>query len=112
MPGLRSAAAKVCCYRATDGSTRVGIVEGDLVRDGGTVPWAPAPGPDVGPLAGVTLVAPVPAPGKVIGVGRNYAEHAAETGSAVPATPQLFGMWANAVVGPASPRRSRSSRVT
>jgi 2-keto-4-pentenoate hydratase/2-oxohepta-3-ene-1,7-dioic acid hydratase in catechol pathway len=42
----------------------------------------------------------VPRPGKVIGVGRNYAEHAAETGSDVPTRPQLFGMWANAVVGP------------
>ena len=40
------------------------------------------------------------APGKVVCVGRNYAEHAAETGSAVPTEPQLFAKWANAVVGP------------
>jgi 2-keto-4-pentenoate hydratase/2-oxohepta-3-ene-1,7-dioic acid hydratase in catechol pathway len=46
----------------------------------------------------VGLVAPVPAPGKVVCVGRNYAEHAAETGSAVPTEPQLFSKWANAVV--------------
>ena len=35
-------------------------------------------------------------------MGRNYAEHAAETGSAVPTQPQLFSKWANAVVGPRS----------
>ena len=91
---------RICTYRAADGSARAGVVEGDVVRDAGTVPWAPVPGNEVGPLAAVTLLAPVPAPGKVVGVGRNYAEHAAETGSPVPTAPQLFGMWANAVVGP------------
>ena len=50
----------------------------------------------------VALVAPIPVPGKVVCVGRNYAEHAAETGSAVPTEPQLFAKWANAVVGPGS----------
>ena len=39
-------------------------------------------------------------PGKVVCVGRNYAEHAAETGAPVPDRPQLFAKWSNAVVGP------------
>ncbi len=54
----------------------------------------------MGALADLDLLAPVPRPGKVVCVGRNYAEHAAETGSAVPDKPQLFAKWANAVVGP------------
>jgi acylpyruvate hydrolase len=58
------------------------------------------PGEVVGALDDLELVAPVPAPGKVVCVGRNYAEHAAETGSAPPTEPQLFAKWANAVVGP------------
>jgi 2-keto-4-pentenoate hydratase/2-oxohepta-3-ene-1,7-dioic acid hydratase in catechol pathway len=91
---------KVCSYRAADATVRAGVVDGDRVVDAGTVPWSPEPGADAGPLDAVELLAPVPRPGKVIGVGRNYAEHAAETGSAVPTQPQLFGMWANAVVGP------------
>ena len=91
---------RICSYRRDDGSIRVGIVERDEVRDAGTVLWDPAPGEIVGPLDTVTLLAPVPAPGKVVCVGRNYAEHAAETGSAVPTEPQLFSKWANAVVGP------------
>ncbi len=79
---------------------RAGIVDGDQVLDAGTTPWDPSPGAIVGPVDSVPLVAPVPDPGKVVCVGRNYAEHATETGSAVPTEPQLFSKWANAVVGP------------
>jgi 2-keto-4-pentenoate hydratase/2-oxohepta-3-ene-1,7-dioic acid hydratase in catechol pathway len=32
----------------------------------------------------------VPRPGKIVGIGRNYREHAAELGNAVPARPLLF----------------------
>ncbi len=32
------------------------------------------------PLSGLTLLAPVARPGKIVGVGRNYADHAKETG--------------------------------
>ncbi len=91
---------KLGSYRRDDGSLRVGIIDREEVRDGGTIVWDPAPGAVVGPLDDVALGAPVPAPGKVVCVGRNYAEHAAETGSAVPNEPQLFSKWANAVVGP------------
>lgn len=91
---------KVCSYRCDDGTIRAGIVDGTEVRDAGTTPWAPEDGPVVGTLDAVAIVAPVPAPAKVVCVGRNYAEHAAETGSAVPTEPQLFSKWANAVVGP------------
>ena len=83
-----------------DGVTRIGIVEGDGVRDAGTDLFAPAPGDPVGPLAALTVLAPVPPPGKIVCVGRNYREHAEETGSAVPTQPQLFAKWSNALVGP------------
>lgn len=86
-----------------DGATRYGIVEGDVVRDAGTDLFGPAPGDVVGPLETVRLLAPVPAPGKIVCVGRNYAEHAAETGSPVPRRPELFAKWANAIVGPGDP---------
>lgn len=52
------------------------------------------------PLGSVRLRAPVPAPGKIIGVGLNYRDHARETGQPVPEEPVLFAMFANAVVGP------------
>ena len=37
---------------------------------------------------------------KIVCVGRNYAEHAAELGNDVPAEPLLFGKFPNAIVGP------------
>ena len=52
------------------------------------------------PLAGVKLLAPVIPRSKVIAVGRNYRDHAAETGSEVPAEPMLFFKPNTSVVGP------------
>ena len=42
----------------------------------------------------------VPRPGKVIGIGLNYADHAAESGAAVPTEPVVFLKAPNTVVGP------------
>ncbi len=50
----------------------------------------------------VRLLAPV-LPGKIIAVGRNYAEHAREGGNEVPAEPLLFGKMASCVCGPGDP---------
>jgi acylpyruvate hydrolase len=91
---------RIVSYRGGDGTARFGIVDGDTVLDAGTDLTRLASGSPVGRLDDVTLLAPVPRPGKVVCVGRNYAEHAAETGSPVPDEPQLFAKWANAVVGP------------
>jgi 2-keto-4-pentenoate hydratase/2-oxohepta-3-ene-1,7-dioic acid hydratase in catechol pathway len=51
------------------------------------------------PLAGVRLLAPV-LPSKILGVGRNYADHARELGNEVPATPLVFLKPSTSVVGP------------
>jgi len=40
---------------------------------------------------------------KIICVGRNYAEHAAELGDVPPETPLLFGKFDNALIGPGEP---------
>ncbi|HEU4425125.1 MAG TPA: fumarylacetoacetate hydrolase family protein [Pilimelia sp.] len=50
-------------------------------------------------LADVRLLSPI-LPSKVIGVGRNYAEHAAEHGAQVPAEPLIFLKPSTAVIGP------------
>lgn len=42
------------------------------------------------PIADVVFLPPVPRPGKVIALGRNYAAHAAEGGAKPPAFPMLF----------------------
>src|SRR5215212_4652211 len=41
-------------------------------------------------LADVTLLAPVPQPRAIFGIGLNYAAHAAETGADLPERPMVF----------------------
>jgi 2-keto-4-pentenoate hydratase/2-oxohepta-3-ene-1,7-dioic acid hydratase in catechol pathway len=53
------------------------------------------------PLSRAALLAPVPRPGKIVGVGRNYAEHAKEIGAAVRDQPRIFAKLSSSVVGPA-----------
>src|SRR5215218_8259900 len=44
--------------------------------------------------------APVARPGKVLCIGLNYSDHAAESGMALPTEPIVFQKGANTVVGP------------
>ena len=69
----------------------------DVVQGSATVPTGPAQ-----PLAGVALDSPL-RPGKLIGIGLNYRDHAAETGKPVPELPLLFAKMPTAVTGPAGP---------
>jgi 2-keto-4-pentenoate hydratase/2-oxohepta-3-ene-1,7-dioic acid hydratase in catechol pathway len=50
------------------------------------------------PLASVKLHAPIPRPGKIICIGLNYSDHAAETGQAIPKFPVVFAKYANTVI--------------
>ncbi len=52
------------------------------------------------PLADVRLLAPVIPRSKVVAVGRNYRDHAAELGNEVPAEPLLFFKPNTSVIGP------------
>jgi len=52
------------------------------------------------PLGDVALLAPVIPRSKVVCIGRNYRDHAAELGNEVPAAPMLFFKPNTAVVGP------------
>lgn len=85
---------KICRYRHGD-SIGIGIVEGDeiwecdvnLERTG--VLWY---------RDEVQILAPAN-PSKIVCVGRNYAEHAAELGNEVPVSPLLFLKAPSAVIG-------------
>ncbi|WP_309134344.1 fumarylacetoacetate hydrolase family protein [Cellulomonas sp.] len=52
---------------------------------------------------GVRLLAPVIPRSKIIGVGRNYADHAQELGNEVPSAPLLFLKPNTSVIGPDDP---------
>jgi 2-keto-4-pentenoate hydratase/2-oxohepta-3-ene-1,7-dioic acid hydratase in catechol pathway len=51
----------------------------------------------------VTLLPPVPDPQKIICLGLNYRDHAAESGQEVPQQPLWFGKFANSLIGDGAP---------
>ncbi len=51
-------------------------------------------------LKDAKLLAPVPAPPRIFGIGINYAEHAKEMGSETQKVPTVFTVMSSAVVGP------------
>jgi acylpyruvate hydrolase len=59
-----------------------------------------APASAVLKLSDVKLKAPVPNPGKIICIGLNYRDHAAETNQAVPDYPTVFSKYNNTVNDP------------
>ena len=95
------------------GDPQYGVVE--LAEDGGThadtvatLSGDPMAGPvqltgERRELDGVRLLAPVIPRSKVIGVGRNFAAHAAELGNEVPSTPLVFLKPNTSVIGPGEP---------
>ena len=54
-------------------------------------------------LGAIELGPPVPDPDKIICLGLNYPEHAAEFNASVPPAPTFFAKFRNALSGPASP---------
>jgi 2-keto-4-pentenoate hydratase/2-oxohepta-3-ene-1,7-dioic acid hydratase in catechol pathway len=56
--------------------------------------------PDAATFAAAELGAPSPRPRQVIGVGLNYADHAAEAGLPIPEHPVVFTKFASAIAGP------------
>lgn len=53
-------------------------------------------------LAAATLLAPV-CPGKIVGIGRNYLEHAKELNNPMPSEPLLFLKAPSSLIGPHAP---------
>ena len=53
--------------------------------------------------AGVVTLAPLPAPHRILAIGRNYSEHAKELGSEVPDEPIVFQKASTSVVAPGQP---------
>jgi len=82
------------------GITAYGLVEGKTVYAlEGELYGEFQRGAAVAPLADVRLLAPCQ-PSKVVAVGLNYRDHAAETHNALPAEPLLFLKPSTAVIGP------------
>ena len=94
---------KVVRIRTGGDEISYGVAEADgIVVYRGTpfVAWEPTE--TVIPFDQAQLLSPV-FPTKVVGVGRNYVDHAQELGNAVPDEPVIFIKPATAVIGPGAP---------
>ncbi len=93
---------KIVRLRTDEGIAYGGVEpEGIRVHQGSPfVAWEPTE--VVVPFTAIRLLAPV-LPTKIVAVGRNYEDHAAERGAPVPAEPVIFLKPATAVVGPEQP---------
>ena len=59
-------------------------------------------GPEID-LGVVEVLPPLPAPGKIVCMGLNYADHSAESGFKVPDYPTVFGRFASSLIGHGAP---------
>ena len=102
-----------------DGATRAGRVSGDeivlldapdvrAVLDAGPVTGGGLPVAEAGnamALADADLAPLIPAPDKIVCVGLNYRDHAAETNNPLPTAPTYFAKYRRALTGPYDPIR-------
>jgi 2-keto-4-pentenoate hydratase/2-oxohepta-3-ene-1,7-dioic acid hydratase in catechol pathway len=82
---------------------KVRQIHDQLAKSGARVETLPRG--SVLPRADLVLGPPVPRPGKLICVGLNYKDHAAESNMAVPKSPVTFSKYVTSVVGPGTPIR-------
>jgi 2-keto-4-pentenoate hydratase/2-oxohepta-3-ene-1,7-dioic acid hydratase in catechol pathway len=86
-----------------DDEVDFGVVEGDEVAPITGHPFAPFTFTGYRyPVGEVRLLAPI-IPSKVVAIGRNYAEHAAEMGGEVSSEPMIFLKPSTAVIGTGDP---------
>jgi 2-keto-4-pentenoate hydratase/2-oxohepta-3-ene-1,7-dioic acid hydratase in catechol pathway len=105
---------RAAVYAGADGAARVARAQRDELVDAGPAPpggfvpteaaWAALEAADGRRLdaTDVRLLTPV-RPSKLVCVGLNYRDHAAEAGQPLPARPLLFAKLPSAVIGPDEP---------
>lgn len=77
-----------------------GILDADVVREIVGIPWGSwVEGHNIWELKNIRMLAPCE-PSKIVGVGRNYAAHAAELGNEMPKDPLIFLKPLSSVIGP------------
>ena len=112
-------ACRRCLSSCTDRSRRVCSLQGGTATAQCGLSWRQArdeqeqilawatrqldEGEQVLSLDEVELGPPVPDPEKIVCLGLNYPEHAAEAGLDIPPVPTFFAKFRNSLVGPTSP---------
>jgi 2-keto-4-pentenoate hydratase/2-oxohepta-3-ene-1,7-dioic acid hydratase in catechol pathway len=99
---------RIARFASPAGALSYGVVEGEPATPVEALTVAAIDGLPIGPISftgerwalpDVRLLAPW-LPSKIVGIGRNYADHAAELGNEVPAAPLIFLKPSSAVIGP------------
>jgi 2,4-diketo-3-deoxy-L-fuconate hydrolase len=106
---------KLVTYSTGGGAPKVGYIE-----DGGIQPLGSGslleyilhgrspdrePGGEAVALEEASLHPPIARPEKVIAIGLNYEDHAAETGAEIPDKPVVLTKYPNTIIGPGAPIR-------
>jgi 2,4-diketo-3-deoxy-L-fuconate hydrolase len=95
-PGLLDAAGRI-----RDLSPHVDDIAGDVLTPGGLAALACLDVESLALVSGTPRIGPcVGRVGKFICIGLNYADHAAESGMAIPGEPVVFNKWTSAICGP------------
>ncbi len=98
---------KLVTYSVGGGETRIGSIDGEELHPLGGASMiefierggSPEPGEDTVALEEARIHAPIARPQKVIGIGLNYEDHAAETGADIPEKPIVFAKYPNTMIG-------------
>jgi 2-keto-4-pentenoate hydratase/2-oxohepta-3-ene-1,7-dioic acid hydratase in catechol pathway len=81
--------------------TLLAVIEGGLDARHRVEAWLERPpSTAIVPLAAARLLAPLPRPPKIICVGLNYRDHAAESKMEIPKVPTIFSKYTTAIIGP------------
>lgn len=89
---------RIIRYTIEDGPVRVGIIDGhEVVESDGTETWDVSPTDRRIPRSDIRLLPAVAPTAKIICVGLNYRDHAAEANAPIPASPVLFAKFSNAL---------------
>jgi 2-keto-4-pentenoate hydratase/2-oxohepta-3-ene-1,7-dioic acid hydratase in catechol pathway len=100
-PGLLTTNDLIVDLSAAGFSSILELIEAGAAGRAKAEAWAAgAASANTHSLQSVKLLAPIPRPRKLICVGLNYRDHAAETGSQIPDVPTIFNKFATAVIGP------------
>lgn len=103
---------RMLSFSLDDGPPRAGICDGEVVHDTGlsmrdvlTRGIDKARPVTAHPRSAVQPLPAVPDPGKIMCIGRNYREHAAEQGAEAPAEPLVFAKYSSALITDGEPIR-------
>jgi 2-keto-4-pentenoate hydratase/2-oxohepta-3-ene-1,7-dioic acid hydratase in catechol pathway len=101
---------RLVTFQRSGSAPEAGVLDGNLVRGLGTdmlsviaAGGTPKPTGLSHDLGSVKLLAPLPRPPKLICIGLNYRDHAAETKMEIPTVPTVFNKFPNVVIAPGAP---------